>query len=77
MISSHRSGQNDATVCPATLAASCVADITGDLDVDVEDLLVVLAFFGDVLPRADFDLSGSVDVADVLFVLGVYGTQGC
>lgn len=55
----------------------CLADVNGDELVDVDDLLVVLAAWGQTgspgLP-GDADWSGVVDVADILIVLDAWGT---
>jgi hypothetical protein len=55
----------------------CVADITGDGQVDVVDLLDVLAWWGPcpTCPE-DIDANGVVDVVDLLIVLGAWGACG-
>jgi hypothetical protein len=51
-------------------------DLTGDLRVDVGDLLAVLAAFGSVGTPEDIDGDGSVSVNDLLELLGHFG-QSC
>jgi hypothetical protein len=51
----------------------CPADINGDRTVDVEDLLAVLAAWGNAGGAEDLDGSGVVDAGDLLIVLGRWG----
>ena len=48
---------------------SCPADVQGDGEVTVTDLLMILAAFGTDHPGADLNNDGIVDVADVLIIL--------
>lgn len=52
----------------------CPGDTNGDLEVNVEDLLEVIGFWGQTNPACDFDGSGTVDVADLLVVIGAWGS---
>lgn len=55
--------------------APCVGDVTGDDSVDLADLNLVLANFGQATPQGDADSNGSVDLADLNIVLGNFGTD--
>ena len=56
------------------LDGSDCPDINGDLAVDFQDLLVVLASWGPCIDcPADFDNSGAVDFQDLLTVLAAWG----
>jgi rhodanese-related sulfurtransferase len=67
--------------CPTSTAASssaCPGDVDGDGVVDVADLLLVLASFGQMASHferlhADLDDNAVVDVADILGVLALFG----
>jgi hypothetical protein len=66
--------------CPLCPYPDCIGDVTGDLRVDVNDLLTVLAAFGRWDCRADADWSdsgevgeGKVNTLDLLRVLSRYG----
>ncbi len=52
---------------------ACLADLDGDGDVDFDDLLRVLAAWGDKGGPEDLDGSGTVDFGDLLIVLASWG----
>lgn len=58
-------------------SAPCVGDLDGDLDVDLADLSLLLANYGQTsgaTPQdGDLDGDGDVDLADLAALLGVYG----
>ena len=51
----------------------CIADITADGQVDIEDLLMVIDQFGANDPTADVNGDGIVDISDLLEVVGSWG----
>ncbi|MBG81000.1 MAG: hypothetical protein CMJ39_09865 [Phycisphaerae bacterium] len=51
----------------------CLADVDGDGQVAVNDVLLVIAQWGQPGPLADVDLDGTVGVNDVLMVLNGWG----
>ena len=51
------------------------ADINDSGEVDVADLLLLLASYGSANADADIDGSGEVDVADLLSLLAGYGSS--
>ena len=52
----------------------CVGDVTGDMVVDVNDLLTLLGAFGQSgESSADIDGDMAVDVNDLLGLLGAFG----
>ena len=53
---------------------SCPADLNGDATVDVSDLLVVIAQWGQSNSPADINGDGIVDVSDLLEVVGNWGS---
>jgi Ca2+-binding EF-hand superfamily protein len=55
-------------------ASACPEDVNGDGFVDVEDLLAVLAAWGQTGVPADVNTDGVVDVADLLLILAAWGT---
>ncbi len=57
-------------------AAPCLADLTGDGQVDVLDFFVFVGFFGTDDPRADINADGSVDVLD-FFAFIIAFAAGC
>jgi hypothetical protein len=62
--------------CASLRPRSDCLDLTGDLRVDVGDLLAILAAFGSVGTPEDIDGDGSVSVNDLLDLLGHFG-QSC
>jgi hypothetical protein len=59
------------------LKLSCMGDLNCDEQVDWEDLVIVLMYYGCTGGdcRGDVDLDGDVDLADVAELLGVHGTE--
>ena len=51
----------------------CIADITSDNMVDVEDLLAIIGYWGSDGPLGDVNQDGTVDVSDLLIVVGNWG----
>jgi hypothetical protein len=51
----------------------CVGDADGDGITNVDDLLVVLGFWGTAHAGADLNDDGTVDVNDLLMLLGDWG----
>ena len=51
----------------------CPADIDGDGEVDVDDILLVIGAFGTTGPVGDINEDGTVDVNDVLAVVAGFG----
>ncbi|XOV75240.1 MAG: hypothetical protein ACFHWZ_17710 [Phycisphaerales bacterium] len=60
--------------CPGD-SEPCVGDVTGDNVVDLADLNLVLANFGQATSDGDANDSGNVDLADLNIVLGAFGTN--
>ncbi|MFI4856119.1 MAG: choice-of-anchor Q domain-containing protein, partial [Phycisphaerales bacterium JB065] len=54
----------------------CPADVTGDRNIDLADLNLVLANFGQTTPEGDTNDDGQVDLADLNAVLAAFG-QAC
>ena len=52
----------------------CVGDADGDASVDLVDLNIVLASFGQSTDAGDVTGDGEVDLADLNVVLGAFGT---
>jgi hypothetical protein len=52
---------------------TCPGDFGLDGEVDVDDLLTIIAWFGSINPDYDLDGDGMVDVDDLLQVIGAYG----
>lgn len=63
------------TDCKTACIASCPPDVSGDGNVDLVDLNIVLGTFGQSGPdlQGDADGNGSVDLADLNLVLGSFG----
>jgi hypothetical protein len=55
------------------LPSPCPADVNGDGEVDVADLLIILALWGSAEPLGDVNGDGIVDVQDLLEVLSAWG----
>jgi hypothetical protein len=55
-------------------APSCPADVSGDGQVNLVDLNVVLAGFGQATDQGDTNGDGTVDLADLNAVLAAFGT---
>jgi hypothetical protein len=56
---------------------SCIGDVTGDGQVSLDDLLIVLGNFGQNVSsssQGDSDCDGNVNLNDLLEVLGGFGT---
>ena len=47
----------------------CLADLNDDCVVGVDDILVLIGFWGTSNPAVDFDFNGIVDVEDLLFLI--------
>lgn len=56
------------------VAVPCPADVTGDNAIDLADLNLVLANFGQATTDGDATGDGNVDLADLNAVLGAFGT---
>ena len=65
-----------ATVVIVVNASNCPADVSGDGSVDLSDLNLVLANFGQLTDAGDSNGDGVVDLADLNAVLGAFG-QAC
>ena len=52
----------------------CPGDVTGEGVIDIEDILLVIAAFGQNGGVADIDGSGHVDIADILIVIEGWGS---
>lgn len=52
---------------------TCTEDVNGDGNVDVTDLLAVIAAWGSDDASADLDGSGTVDVSDLLMIISAWG----
>ncbi|MCH2133386.1 MAG: S1 family peptidase [Phycisphaerales bacterium] len=64
----------DGTLCESqTCTPPCPGDFDQDGEVDVDDLLTVIAYYGNVNDEVDLDGDGLVDVDDLLMVIGVFG----
>jgi len=74
------SGRQEALVWRSAAAPPIPGDIDGDGDVDLADLAVLLAAFGQCTgdggfnPAADFDGSGCVELGDLAVLLANFGT---
>ena len=55
-------------------AVDCPADVTGDGSVDLADLNLVLANFGQSTDAGDANGDGVVDLTDLNAILGVFGS---
>ncbi len=64
------------TVATVSDEPVCPPDVTGDNEVDLADLNLVLANFGQTTADGDTNADGEVDLADLNAVLAVFGT-GC
>ncbi|MEO1998962.1 MAG: GC-type dockerin domain-anchored protein, partial [Planctomycetaceae bacterium] len=51
----------------------CEADVTGDQQVDIADLLLVINSWGTNDAASDINNDGIVDVTDLLVVMGGWG----
>lgn len=58
-----------------TVHPRCPSDVNGDNFVDLGDLNLVLANFGQTTPNGDTNGDGSVDLADLNAVLAAFGTE--
>ncbi len=59
-----------------TPSNSCPPDVSGDGSIDLADLNIVLANFGQTTPDGDTNNDGQVNLADLNAVLGAFG-QAC
>jgi len=66
---------NSVCISITTDAVPCNGDVTGDGAVDLADLNLVLASFGQTTTQGDADGSGEVDLADLNLVLGQFGAD--
>ena len=64
------------TVATVADTPDCPGDVTGDNAVDLADLNLVLANFGQTTDNGDTNDDGTVDLADLNAVLGAFGV-GC
>jgi hypothetical protein len=62
------SGNTIADECPVECQ-----DINGDGYVNVNDLLIIIGYWGNNTPQADLNFDGIVDVTDLLIVVGNWG----
>ena len=53
--------------------SACIADMTGDYQVNVSDVLFMLGEWGQTDSPADINQDGIVDVSDLLIVIGSWG----
>jgi len=53
--------------------SACIADLTGDYQVNVSDVLFMLGEWGQTDSPADINQDGIVDVSDLLIVIGSWG----
>jgi hypothetical protein len=51
----------------------CLVDVSGDGQVDINDVLSVVATFGSTGPLGDVNFDGVVDINDLLLVMGSWG----
>ncbi|MAI66297.1 MAG: hypothetical protein CMJ26_00295 [Phycisphaerae bacterium] len=51
----------------------CVGDINLDSYINVNDLLIIIGYWGNNTPQADLNFDGIVDVTDLLIVVGSWG----
>ncbi len=63
------------TLCDADPCSECPADVNGDGEVNVNDLLAIIAEWGASGGSSDVDGNGTVDVSDLLAVIAAWG--GC
>ena len=68
------SNASDHLVFCAEFAAPCPTDITGDGEIDVNDLLLLLAAWDTPDPEADVNGDGIVNADDVLAILANWGS---
>ena len=60
--------------CDADLdECECVGDADLDGYVNVNDLLIIIGYWGNNTPQADLNFDGIVDVTDLLIVVGNWG----
>jgi len=64
----------DPCVCdPESCSSGCVADITGNWFVDVQDLLIIVDLWASADPTGDLNNDGIVGVQDLLLVVESWG----
>ena len=66
-------GNSFSDECDLGEPAFCAGDVNQDYDVDVLDLLYVIAVYNTDNPAGDLNGDGWVDVADLLFLIGAWG----
>ena len=64
---------NDGMTATIFVSHACSADITGDMNVNVSDLLIVIDQWGQSKSKADINGDGVVGVSDLLEVVGNWG----
>ena len=52
----------------------CLADISGNAIVDIQDVLLVIALWGNVGGDADINIDGFVNVNDLLYIVNMWGS---
>lgn len=65
---------HEGMACDSQICGGCNGDANQDFMVDVEDLLLVMAYWGSENQDCDFDSSGTVDVSDLLVVVSAWGS---
>jgi len=66
-------GNSFSDECDVGEPAFCAGDVNEDYDVNVLDLLYVIAVYNTDNPTGDLNADGWVDVADLLYLIGAWG----